>query len=247
MSGTQRRGCFIRTTRLSRFDYLVGRFIGAFAISCIAFLAVPLGAFLGTLAPWIDPETLGPNNPAHYAYAFFLLGLPNVLLTAALFFAVATVTRSMMWSYVAAVAFLVIYSVVLTLVDGIPGSRDTIAAFELFGVNAFQRATDYATVAELNGSMPPFEGRLLFNRIFVIALALLAIAFAVWRFDFVARSVSTRKQRKLEKRAARLAAVEPERAEVLPAPRPGKARWVQFVTQFRLEAAQILRSPASWC
>jgi hypothetical protein len=46
----------IRSTRISKFDYLFGRFTGAFASVCLAFLAVPLAIWIGSVMPWVDPR-----------------------------------------------------------------------------------------------------------------------------------------------------------------------------------------------
>ena len=50
-------GPLVRSTRITRLDYLLGRFTGAFAAAALVFLAVPLGMFLGSLAPWVDGRT----------------------------------------------------------------------------------------------------------------------------------------------------------------------------------------------
>ena len=47
-------GPIIRSTRISKADYLFGRFLGAFALGALIFAAVPLGAFLGSLMPFAD-------------------------------------------------------------------------------------------------------------------------------------------------------------------------------------------------
>jgi len=102
-------GPMVRSTRVAKFDYLMARFLGAFAAAALAFAAIPLAIWLGSLMPWVDQETLGPNRLHDFAYAYFLLALPNVFLTAAIFFAVATMTRSMMYSYLGVVVFLMLY------------------------------------------------------------------------------------------------------------------------------------------
>ena len=60
--------------------------------------------------PWVDPETLGPNRPGLLRLRpISCSALPNLLLISALFFALATVTRSMMATYLGVVAFLILY------------------------------------------------------------------------------------------------------------------------------------------
>ena len=53
-------GPIVRSTRVSTFDYLFGRFSGAFVVGCLAFAGVPLAMLIGSFMPWIDPDTLGP-------------------------------------------------------------------------------------------------------------------------------------------------------------------------------------------
>ena len=114
-------GPLVRATRISKFDYLIGRFTGAFLIAAIAFLAVPLAIFIGSMMPWLDPETIGPNRLSYYAFSYFVLALPGIFLTSCVFFAVATITRSMMYTYVSVVAFLVAYLAFLSVVGNTPG------------------------------------------------------------------------------------------------------------------------------
>ncbi|MEQ8772678.1 MAG: aminopeptidase, partial [Erythrobacter sp.] len=102
-------GSIVRATRVTKFAYLIGRFTGATGAALLAFLVVPLAIAIGSLMPWIDPETIGPNRLSWYAAGYAFYAVPTVFLTCALFFAVATMTRSMLYSYVAVVGFLVLY------------------------------------------------------------------------------------------------------------------------------------------
>jgi hypothetical protein len=107
----------LRSTRIRKTSYLAGRFVGAGIVSALVCLAVPIGILVGSLMPWQDPEKIGPLVPGHYVHAVLVFGLPTQVVLAAFFFAVATATRSMMWTYVGVVAFLVggFLSVVRTL------------------------------------------------------------------------------------------------------------------------------------
>ena len=53
-------GPLVRATRVNKFDYLYGRFAGAFAAAALSFLAVPLAIVAGSFMPWVDPERFGP-------------------------------------------------------------------------------------------------------------------------------------------------------------------------------------------
>ena len=57
-------GPILRSTRISKFDYLFGRFLGAFGVAALCLLIVPLATWLGTLMPWIDPHVSGRTASA---------------------------------------------------------------------------------------------------------------------------------------------------------------------------------------
>lgn len=237
-------GPLVRATQISKFDYLIGRFAGAFLIAAVAFLAVPLAIFIGSYMPWIDPETIGPNRISYYLFSYFILAIPGILLTSTIFFAIATVTRSMMYTYVAVVAFLVLYLTFLTVVGNTPEWQDTGGLLEPFGLGALAVITEYWTVTERNNLLPALEGMLLYNRLIAIGLSLLALFFAYKRFSFAERGVSKRKLKKQAKQAAKLAQAQPQIADQLPATNIGSARWAQFWTQMKLEMRMVLFSPA---
>lgn len=236
-------GPIIRSTRVGKFDYLIGRFVGAMAAACLCFLAVPLGIFIGTLMPWVDPETLGPNVLAYYVQPYLTIALPNLLLTGALFFAVATVTRSMMWTYVGVVAFLIAY---LTL--GALGSRpeleDTVALLEPFGGSAYGLATEYWTAAERNSRLISVEGLFLYNRLIALGVALVALVVGYLLYRFETRGAKLKKAEKL-KAIAEAAAGAPVASGPLPLPRfDGAAARVQLWARTKFEMGQVFKSPA---
>ena len=235
-------GPLVRSTRITRLDYLLGRFAGAFAAAALVFTAVPLGMFLGSLAPWLDPETLGPNRVGDYAFAFGALALPSIFLTSALFFALATTTRSMMATYIGATALLILWVIMGTLASR-QEMRDVAAWLDPFGGIAVGEAIRYYTTSESNTRLPPLEGVLLANRLCWMAVGFVALAVACLTFRF-----ETRRSREGAGRrtAAETAPPALRRGSGAPArPRSGlAAALIQASSRARFEAAQILRSPA---
>ncbi|AYV45720.1 aminopeptidase [Caulobacter flavus] len=237
-------GPILRTTRIRKFDYLYGRFAGAFLAAAISFLAVPLAMLIGSFMPWIDPEKLGPNLLNAYLYAYFVLALPTLLLTSALFFALATVTRSMMWTYVGVIGFLVLWVVAGIALDK-PEFEQGAALWEPLGTGAFSLATKYWTANERNTLTPALTGALLFNRVFVIVLAggLLAAAYGLFRFQ--SAELAGRKGDKPKSKQAQPVEIAPPAPRPLPAPRHDAATaWTQFVARTRLDMGQVFKSPA---
>ncbi|MEE4201750.1 ABC transporter permease/M1 family aminopeptidase [Erythrobacter sp.] len=237
-------GPMVRSTRVSKFDYLIGRFTGAMLAALVAFLVVPLAIFVGSLMPWIDPETVGPNVLSHYAASYALFAAPNIVLFCAAFFAAATITRSMMYSYLAVVAFLVLYLVFNALVGGEPEYRELAGLLDPLGFSAIATETRYWTAAESNTRLPDFAGTILANRLLVLVLAAAALALALWRFRFAERALSARRANKAARKQARLARVNPRIVETLPASNPDRAGLARFVTTTKFEIGQVLRNPA---
>ena len=194
--------------------------------------------------PWVDPDTIGPNKLGYYASAYFLFALPDMFMVSALFFAIATMTRSMMYTYVAVVVFLVLWTVLIATIQGRPDLQNIAALFEPFGLGALANETQYWTTSESNTTIPPFEGSILANRLIWTSFAVVVLCLAYLRFSFAEKGVSNRKLRKQAKNHAKLAKVEPNVVDTLPALQPDKSAWVRLVTRTRFEVAQVVKHPA---
>ena len=237
----------IRATPVTRIQIVLGRFAGGLIIAWLGYLALPLGMAIGVAMPWVDPETVGPQNLGHYAWNFALFAVPNIFFISALLFALATNLRSMMAAYIGAILLVMGYLVTTSIVGQKIEYRETFAKYEPIGTGAYGLATRYWTQAELNSRLIDFAGVTAFNRLFAIALGLLFLGYTVWRFSMTERAPSKRRLRKLAKRATRdaaLAAVAPSldgaRVTVRDA-RP--SRMVQFLARLRIEVRQVLTSP----
>jgi ABC-2 type transport system permease protein len=197
---------------------------------------------VGSFMPWIDPEKLGPTFVGHYLFAYVVFGLPTLLALGAGFFALATATRSMMWTFIGVVVFLILFVVSRVMLRD--PAWDTVSAWtDPFGMSALNQATKYWTPAERNTRLPPLEGLLLYNRLLWLAvgMALFALAYGVFRFEVSGSSVM----------AGKASAGQGGVAEAVPAPHPlarprsgGGAFAVQFLALVRFDMRFVLRSPA---
>jgi ABC-type transport system involved in multi-copper enzyme maturation permease subunit len=216
-------------------------------IAVVGYLAIPAGLFLGSLMPWVDPETIGPQKLEYYAWSFAVFGLPNVFLTSALLFGLATLTRSMMASYIGAVVLVMAYLITSSIVGQKIEYREAFALWEPLGNGAIGEVTRYWTQSEMNNRLIPFDGVVLLNRLIAIGLGVLALGITLWRFRLSERAPSKRKIRKLAKRQereARAEAIAPVHGgEAIVARDARTSRWVQFVTRLRIEIRQVLTSP----
>src|SRR5205085_5838029 len=117
----------VRATSVTNSQIVIGRFLGGVIIAWLGYLAVPVGMAVGSMMPWVDPETVGPQKLAYYAWNFALFALPNILLTSALLFALATTLRSMMASYIGAVVLVMGYLISTSIVGQKIEYRQTFA------------------------------------------------------------------------------------------------------------------------
>src|SRR5688500_7574627 len=237
----------VRSTSVTNTQIVIGRFLGGLIIAWLGYLAVPLGMAAGASTPWVDPETVGPHKLAYYAWHFAIFAIPNIFLTSALLFALATVLRSMMAAYIGAVGLVMGYLVTTGIIGDKIEYRETFARWEPLGNGALGEATRYWTQTEMNTRLVELTGTVLFNRVYAVILGLLFLGFTVWRFSMTERAPSKRRLRKLAKREARdvrTAAVAPllDGGQVV-ARDARPSRWVQFLTRLRVEVRQVLTSP----
>ena len=182
-----RFGAIVHSTALTRTDYLLGRFAGAFAAAQLVFASVPLGNAVGAAMPWLDPETVGPFHLGWYLQAWLLFCGPTLLLMSAALFALAIATRSMMATYIGTVVFLVLYLVALGLLDK-PQFEYWVALFDPMGISAVEQVTRYWTAAERNTLMPALQGALLWNRLIWVGLTVPLLVLAVRSYRVEGRS-----------------------------------------------------------
>jgi len=175
------------STPMPKSAFLVGRFGGAFTISVLIFVWVALALVVGSFMPWLEPERVGPFLVSPYLYAFAALVIPNLFLTSAIFFGVATLTRSMMGTYVSLVGFFVGYGVAGTFLQDVESERLAVL-LDPFGLAGFQIATQYWTTAERNSRVLGLDGALLQNRLLWVGVGIAVLALAFWRFSFTVRS-----------------------------------------------------------
>ncbi|MCD2341878.1 hypothetical protein LRH25_16175 [Ideonella azotifigens] len=227
----------LRSTRVGKGAYLTGRFTGAVAAALLVLASVPLAIAVGSAMPWLDAEKIGPFVPGNYLYALFVFGLPTLLITGAAFFALATATRSMMWTYVGAVALLVLFFVTRGLLRDV--QHDTLSALsDPFGLTALRIVTKYWTAADRNTRLPEITGLLLANRVLWTGIALALFAGAWWRFRFEVRGS------KVAAKPGKTQSSPVARSGPLPMPRSDAAtRRAQFAALARFDMAFVFRSP----
>ena len=220
--------------------YLFGRFLGSSVVAILILFAVVVAILVGSWMPWLEQDRIGPFQVAPYVYSMLMLVLPNLLLTGCIFFSIAALTRSMLYTYAGTVGFFVAYAVSQAMLSDI--QNETVASLlDPFGFSAFAIATRYWTIFEKNSSILPVRGVLLYNRLLWLGVAAMVLFFAYHRFRLTAVSGRVKRKKKLDvelpetvEAAARMEGIHQDFS------RASSLR--QYAGQTRLEFTGILKS-----
>jgi len=187
---------FFYTAPITKFQFLSGRFLGALLIEVAIFSSVGLGVWIGTRMPWNDPARLGPQNFTAYLQPYIVLVLPNLILTTAIFFGLATLGRKMLPVYSGSVILLIGYFVATQLSSSFTTANVWIALADPFGMNAVDRLTRYWTPFQRNTQIIPLAGILLLNRIVWLGIgaAVLGLTYAKFSMAFALSRSKLQKQ-----------------------------------------------------
>ena len=169
------------TTPVRRSEYLVGRFLAAFALYALFLALVPLGLMLLARVA-VAPELVGPFRPRTYLDAYLLIGLPSAFVSTAMLFAVAALSRSAVATYVGAVAVffgtMISFATSTSVLAGVKVS----GLLDPFAFGAIRRVTAGWTIAQRNVTPVSFAGELLWNRVAWMLVALAVLGATIWRF-----------------------------------------------------------------
>ncbi|SFU27423.1 ABC transporter permease/M1 family aminopeptidase [Pseudoduganella namucuonensis] len=175
---------FFFSAPIRKYQYMFGRFLGAYATLAVVFSSILLGAWLGTFIPGVDPERLGPASLSAYLIPYFCTLLPNLFIFGAIFFVLAALTRRMLPVYISSVVMLIGYIVAPGLARDLD-YKTFAALIDPFGTTAVIRLTEYWPIAERNARLVLPEGVYLLNRVIWSSFALVALLLGYWRFHFV--------------------------------------------------------------
>ena len=233
----------LQATSLSKFDYFFGRFLGAFGTSCLVFFSVPLAALTAAAMPWLDPSTVGAIRIDAYLYAFFVLGVPTLFVLGAILFALATLTRSMLATYVAAIVMLMVYFLSQRYLNQ-PDVQQTAALIDPYGLAAFKAMTQYWTPAERNLRLAPIAGAMLINRAIWLTAAVVLLALT-WRAFRRGALVEVKHEKKPPAKKARAETAAPTSVAGLSSGLSARTAsgWAPLVALTRFDVLSVLRNP----
>jgi len=171
----------IRATPAPVVPYVLAKLVAAFAVVCIAFAGVVFGIAIGSRMWWIDPARIGPFQVGDYAKSLAIFALPNLFITGALFFALATATRSLFATYVGVLVFPVLWAVTV-LFAWDPAYRHIAGLVEPSGLVAFIVSTAFQTISERRTAAIPVESLMIWNRALWVGAGIVFVFLSVALF-----------------------------------------------------------------
>jgi len=187
---------------IRKSQYLGGRFAGSFVANLLLFIGIILGFEIGIL--FLEDSYSGPYQFGTYLLPTIFIIIPNLLLIGGILFSLSTITRKMIATYLAGVAFLAIYAIIGVMLHRM--DNETLKVLlDPFGMTALSVYSKFWTVADMNMQLMPFTGTFLMNRLIWLTISISILVYTYSRFKFNAF---------LEKKRKRLAVIA-EKTEII--------------------------------
>jgi ABC-2 type transport system permease protein len=178
---------------IQKRDYLLGRFLGSFAVLLFVFTGLLLGFTLGEFMPWRYPENLMPFNFSAYLQPFIIIVLPMLFFGSSLFFVSGALSRNLMVVYTQGVLLFVPFLLTKSIKnDFLQALLDPFSLTTLTDMNAL------FTAAERNSTLVPFTGVLLYNKLFWVFLGMLILIVGYFKFNFSIAKNKKPKEKKIK-------------------------------------------------
>ncbi|WP_345274554.1 ABC transporter permease/M1 family aminopeptidase [Flaviramulus aquimarinus] len=179
------------TTPINKKDYLLGRFLGSFAVLLFAFTGILFGMILGEFIPWQNPEDFLAFNVIVYVRTFIMITLPTLFFGAALFFVTGALSRNLVVVYTQGIIVFVIFMLTKAIKNDLWQ-----AILDPFSLTTTTFATKSWSTLEKSTESIPFLGVIMYNKLFWIAIGIIALIYGYQKFNFnvVKEKRSKRKQ-----------------------------------------------------
>jgi hypothetical protein len=176
---------FVFTSPIRKYEYFFGKFIGAFTIAIIPLLGVSLGALIGPMMPWVQPERYGDVIWSSHLHGLAIFAIPNTLIIGVIVYGMALISRNNVVPFVGSMVILLLYVISQGYTRDI--EKEWLAnLLDPFGSQPLSLASKYMTVDEKNTRAVPLTGNILMNRAIWIGIGFLALLALYSRFSFSA-------------------------------------------------------------
>jgi len=187
---------------INKKDYLLGRFLGSFAVLLFAFTGILFGMMLSEFMPWHNPEDLLGFNAIVYIKTFLMVTLPTLFFGASLFFVTGALSRNLVVVYTQGIILFVIFMLTKAITN-----EFWQAILDPFSLTTTTFATKSWSALEKSTQELPFVGTILYNKLFWVSLGILALIYGYKKFNFNVVKEKRSKRKQFEKLVAKSTSV----------------------------------------
>jgi len=229
---------FVFSSPIRKRDYYFGKFIGATTIAVLPLLGVSIGALIGPLMPWAQPERYGDILWNGHLQGIISFGIPNTIIAAVFLYVLAIIFRNNTVSFVGAMLILVFYVVSSGFTRDL--QKEWLAnILDPFGFRPENIIGKYMTVDEKNMHGVPLIGPFLFNRLIWVGMSLIILVGGYFKFSFSSKNEKVKKEKKEETKSVPLITVP----ATSPATSAGKFTFSTLWYLIRFETKAVIKNP----
>jgi ABC-2 type transport system permease protein len=173
----------VYTTRITKREYLLGRFLAALAVNALVALALPLGHMFATVLPLMEKGAVGPFRLLAYVQPLLLFTLPNLVLIGVILFGVGALTRQVIPVFLTAIAIFIGYLMAANYWHSVDSPLLS-ALGDPLGINALSAMHELRAPAEENVQLIGFPSILLWNRVLWLTVAAVLFGMVHHAFRF---------------------------------------------------------------
>ncbi len=183
----------IYSTAIKKWQFFWSRYLGVFVSSLLVFTPFLIGYAISVTFSDLDPERVGAFHLTSYVRAWLLFVIPNILICSALVFAVSTLSKNNLATYVSAIFIYMLYMISSMFLNSplmaqsvatTPEGMALAALADPFGIAAFFEQTQFWTPFQKNTQFLSFSGLYMWNRILWVALATCILFGTYFLFSF---------------------------------------------------------------
>ncbi|MFC5047574.1 M1 family aminopeptidase [Aquimarina hainanensis] len=189
------------TFPISQKSYVLGRFLGSFAIASLLNICTTLGVLIGFgISIFLDRPDYGTFmsfHPSSYLLPFFFILQINALLVGALFFCLMAFFKKMPIIYLGGILLFILYSISGNILNSFDNQWLSVY-LDPFGGRAFRFVKKYWSINELNSNQLPIYGKFLLNRLIWLGIAFGLFFLTLFRFNYKSFLLSKSKKQKTD-------------------------------------------------
>lgn len=186
---------FIYSMPITKWQYLGGRFLGSLVMTVLVFLSIPIGLMIGSSAAQLfglHDGKLGPFMLWSFIQPFLIIAIPNIIFAGTIFFALASLTKKMVYSYLGNVILLIGYIMATNLLSDFENLK-LASLLDPFGLISLSQMARYWTLIEYNTHFVSLDFYLILNRVIWMAIGFIILAISYRKFSFTVPKVRAKK------------------------------------------------------